>query len=286
MNERRESKEKIIYLVDKLIETAMSLSLWEHEEPVPLEQGVSIVYELIETLIPELTGNEQYLLQVIQQLVTQKLPEQQILNSFGNFSDMLYELIERGVNEYELKNPVQEAVVAEELPEEEVVLEEEVVPVESPPPALEAVGEDVEAAEFGEEEPGLIEGEGAPEALEAPETVSDIIPAGEPEMSPKLEPEHELKEMELLPDNPFLLALSMIYPRSEILTDYLLNKTTLQYYLPEEQLAIEVCGAGEPRQLKKEHNCESKGIKLIYLEPEEFINPRRLARTLRRWRVG
>jgi len=268
MNGKKDREEKIIYLVDKLIETAMSLSLWEQEgpTPAPLEQGVTIVNELIETLLPELKGNEQYLLQVIQQLTAQKLPDRQILHSFGSFSDVLYQLIERGVNEFELKNLVSEAVVAE-------TLMEDAQPVEPLPVVVEKQGQDPLWEEVGPELPVV--------------TADVPAPVSKESLPPELaaEPEMVLEE-EAQPSDPFLAALSMVYPHSEILPDYLLNKYRLQYYLPGEQLAIEVGDTGGLRQLKKEYYCEQEGIKLLYLNPEEFANPRQLARILRRLRVG
>lgn len=84
-------------------------------------------------------------------------------------------------------------------------------------------------------------------------------------------------------ETPLKLALKMVYPGSRIIENYEMRGFILQYYLPEQRLAVEEAGFSGESELKR-YWCNQLGIRLLKVDGQP-VNARRLARNLKRMLV-
>jgi len=98
-NNRLESK--ILQKVDELIKLTLEAGINNKEErEKQLEKGIALVQEMGDLLLKVLEGRNEHLQALLEQLVSQRLPERRILQSFGNFPHDIQYVIENGVMKY------------------------------------------------------------------------------------------------------------------------------------------------------------------------------------------
>lgn len=102
---------EILALTDRLIENTIEISMLSGEELERKQaEGVNIVVQLAAVLEAYLGGSPEHFAQVIKELARQKLPDENILASFGEFSTYLEEAIHHGLRLYHENRPMPEDI--------------------------------------------------------------------------------------------------------------------------------------------------------------------------------
>lgn len=97
----REREACILALTDRLVEAAMALNLLEGEARAEQQdKGAALAAELAGLAVELLEGRSDLLEKLLEQLVAQRLPSQQVLESFGSFASDLKELLQLGLARY------------------------------------------------------------------------------------------------------------------------------------------------------------------------------------------
>lgn len=97
----REREARILALTDRLVEAAMALNLLEGEARAEQrDKGAALAAELAGLAVDLLEGRTDLLEKLLEQLVAQRLPSHQVLESFGSFSSDLKELLQLGLARY------------------------------------------------------------------------------------------------------------------------------------------------------------------------------------------
>lgn len=104
---------QILSSVDELVQCAISAGLKggaEREEEIA--RGIALIKAMGDLLAEALEGRTEHMQALLEQLVAQRLPDRRVLQSFGNFSRDLQEIITKGVAEYRegQNSPEEEAV--------------------------------------------------------------------------------------------------------------------------------------------------------------------------------
>jgi len=104
---RTENEQLALRLVDSLIEHAISTSLLKGEErEAAFGKGADTARELALIIHNMVEGRDEYVQNVLTQLIVQKLPHPKILSSFGTFSSDLRRMIEKGMVTFTPAKPV------------------------------------------------------------------------------------------------------------------------------------------------------------------------------------
>lgn len=312
-NSRLENK--ILQQVDELIQKALSVSL--KDEPGREEQlasCVALVHEMGDSLMEILEGQEQHLRALLEQLISQRLPDRRILQSFGNFAEDINYVITEGVASYlkSLDNKVAEEkqskqaaasasleddlyddsedleqVASEDIIAAEATLSTTVPETTTSPPAeqkyisLQEQREELETAAAGDAAaPGDV-----PEPLSISSPEIPAVP--EVDTAQVTEPEAETEDRAVgtsEADNGKLenlrLALLQAYPGEELIADYPTPYGNIAFFLPRLQLGFQL--AESCQDWRYDFFCRRKGICLRLITAGELVNPIFLARRLRR----
>lgn len=189
----RQILEKTDLLIETLIETSMLVGA---EQEKKLEDSVAIVFDMAVLLEDYLGGHPEHFETLLRELTRQKLPDENVLKSFGDFNTYLDSAILKGLEQYRNsdiedsgtdepeEDPVE--VLSEEIGEEQVV---ETVDATNPPElAAVAVNEEQEESVVsldatastvttvaGEENEEVKEETGEEEISLAPDEREDVI---------------------------------------------------------------------------------------------------------------
>ncbi len=90
--------EQILTKIDQLIEVIIAATLKNKDDRQKLlEQGYVVTGELLRLLVQLLGPREDYLYTAVKELVRQRLPDQRLLNGFGDFYDLLEEIYQKAL---------------------------------------------------------------------------------------------------------------------------------------------------------------------------------------------
>jgi len=92
----------------------------------------------------------------------------------------------------------------------------------------------------------------------------------------------EEPEQDLAAD-PLELALKDVFSGEPLQTNFEVNHAIIPYYLPQLGMAVMVRPQDQTAEILV-RQCRQKGIRLVYIEPGDLNNPRRLRRILRQAR--
>jgi len=96
----KELELKIIRLAEEFVQNIIKASLKDADEKISvLEDAQNLILELSE-LIHALIQDEEHLESMLNQLISQKFPDEHVLDSFEDFEEMVSELIQKGVDKY------------------------------------------------------------------------------------------------------------------------------------------------------------------------------------------
>ncbi len=94
----RDVERQAIFLTERLVETAISISLLDGEaRQEQWDKSVKMTKELCDLLSQVLSGQDEHLEPLLRQLVMQKLPDPRIMESFGNFQSDLFTILKEGI---------------------------------------------------------------------------------------------------------------------------------------------------------------------------------------------
>ncbi len=244
----RELEMNILQTADDLIEVVTELGNQEGEQREALiREAVRSVVHLAEMFFHVMEGNVEHIEALLRQLIRQKLPDQNIMKSFGSFNEDLEEVIGEGLKAFFEEHPL-----------------------------LEGVGENECNSEFDEERScsaTILQKKQPAETL-----AEDATLEGNAEIPDK----DNFKESEkYIVRNKLEEAIKFTYPESKIVRGYEIRGYKFDYYLPEHSLIIEK--SANVRHLRsKEYYCRKQGIKLVTIFPEELHNIRNVAKLIRR----
>lgn len=90
----RKEERRVLEAVDRFIQTAMAISLLEGEgREAEAAKARQMLQELTFLVLPFLEGRKDLVTEMIRQLVMQRLPSPKVLESFGDFKDVLEGLL-------------------------------------------------------------------------------------------------------------------------------------------------------------------------------------------------
>ncbi|MDK2821368.1 MAG: hypothetical protein PWP31_1333 [Clostridia bacterium] len=280
----------ILQRVDELIQCVISIGSNEDiDREEELNRGIKMVKEMGDMLLEVLEGREQHLQALLEQLVSQRLPDRRILKSFGNFSQDIQQIISQGVASY-LKSRNEPENEDNDYPQQTETLNdsseensEETSEVDS------AETEEVEKEEEKKEQK-LITEEVSEEYTDISENNSSV------EQELKCEKENtyssedsldttdsENKDQEEKEDEKLKalrLALLQAYPDEKIISNYQTRNGQITFYLPYRQLGFEL--ETKDYDWRHEYFCKHEGIRIRKVSSDELSNPIYLARRLRR----
>lgn len=301
----RQILDKTDLLIETLIETSMLVG---DERERKLEASATIVYDMAVLLKEYLGGHPEHFETLLRELTRQKLPDENVLGSFGDFNACLDYAITSGLELYQ--NSVSEdseEEFVEESPEEIV----EDVSVETndlnvqPEHTLEAIEEEQAVSESMA--PPVVEDENQEEiSRETVESPADMAVeadnlVGEPgsESPPIIETvefadengDFSVQSEDTIPiannetngyQDYWDLALRQVFPDTSITKDYSHKGITFSYFLPERAIAIDLVPSDKREAVWKEYYCKQEQIKLISIPALENPRPRQIVRTLKR----
>lgn len=294
--ERRNLENEIFFLTDTLIEKTIELGNKEFtEDNEEYINCVMVMDELIGKLATYLSGREEYLEDLLRQIISQKLPDQRVLASFQSFSNNLECIIVTGLERFQ-QSKILEHIEA--LPEEETELIAETRANE----ASNDVAENTVNKSPIEEKANESQQSMADSYLENQETEKEDR-QGQDNMAESMvvnlnneaaetdlnDSPSEIENRYEEEDKVIILEkiLSQFFKGKKILKNYKLYGMDFQYFLPELNLAIELSNtARQPKkEVWKEYYCSKANITTIAISPEELNYYRRVVKHLRRFCV-
>lgn len=299
--EQQELEREILALTDRLIENTIELSLLTGEEfEGKREEGINIVVNLATVLEEYLGSSPEHFAQVIKELARQKLPDENILTSFGSFSTQLEEVIQEGLRLYLENRPP--------VAEDETVEPAAIAPPETGEANAPTAGEcpaTCEESDGPTQDSGMdmvalaSDEEAAEEEVSAAPAEALTAPAVEP-AEPVVEQDggtatscDAISQEEIpiqatpgaatgaaVPDN-WETALRMLFPDATIIKNHTVKGLAFSYYLPEYALAIDVNPLDQKETIWKEYYCRQEKIKFLPLTVQESSRLRHILRSLR-----
>lgn len=319
--EQQELEREILALTDRLIENTIELSLLTGEEfEGKKQEGINIVVRLATVLEEYLGGSPEHFAQVIRELARQKLPDENILTSFGNFSAQLDEAIHEGLRIYhenrppagedeamdptgslsqEAENVTTPTAAGEEETAGEDIQTAEGTVVPSPEVAEESMDptprEETLAGKAGEEDPGspVSLATGAPIDFSAPEqldtgleeaaTGSDASrqEAEAKALAAETDSVHKKEDTPSALQDNWETALKMIFPEATIIKNHTVKGLSFSYYLPEHGIAVDVNPLDAKETVWKEYYCRQQNIRLLSIVGQDNWRLRHIIRNLR-----
>lgn len=269
--EERELEQKILSLADLLIENTIATSMLVGEaQKEQKDTSIAIVMEMSELLEEYLGGHAEHLETLLQQLTQQKLPDENVLESFGEFRNHLNEVIQEGLLLYQ-NQPVEE-------------VQFDPVTIEDSLPELE---EDANILAFTENEniEEIPDTELANnEENKEPDEYTDYNDYWQNEMDERMESTIEDSIEPLASDlqEQWDLALKHVFPDTLINKDYSVKGITFSYYMPDLSLAIDTNPSEMRESVWKEYYCKEKNILHLSLSNIEAARHRQLVRAIKR----
>lgn len=311
--EQQELEREILELTDKLIENTIETSMLTGEEFAEKQrEGVNIVAKLADVLEQYLGGSPEHFEQVIQELTKQKLPDENVLKSFGDFKLHLEEAIQKGLQLYhdnrlsvnneestemtscsqeeteqiELNNNINITQEANDHPEEIVETADEAAYVETKTSDT-VIEKEERACNDREEE---IAEAALPEHLEI-DTVTSVdhtyeaSEPSEPDNTANIEDDNgeELKTGTFSPqEDHWMQALKLVFPGATIMKNHTLKGLSFSYYIPEYSIAIDLNQPNKKEAVWKEYFCRQERIKHMSVDTTENTRIRHIVRNLKR----
>lgn len=311
--EQQELEREILELTDKLIENAIETSMLTGEEfEAKQAEGFNIVAKLADVLEKYLGGSPEHFEQVIQELTKQKLPDENVLKSFGDFKLYLEEAIQKGLRIY---HDNQQSVLNEKNIETTGCSQDETENREDTNSNVDIISDTSDNTEEtleSTEETVLIE-TNAPDVIVDEEkerkiTAEEIVDVSLPEHSeidtaalycdPNDAPgtsdsvstagleDDDCQGLETdtvsSQDDSWMQALKLVFPGATIIKDHTLKGLSFSYYIPEYSIAIDLNPPNKREAVWKEYYCRQEKIKHVSLEITEVSRIRQIVRNLRR----
>jgi len=119
--------------------------------------------------------------------------------------------------------------------------------------------------------------------LESREAASpEVLAEAQAEAGEPAPPAAEPGEREECAGDPLRRALALLFPGREVRERYAFHGTLLDYFLPQERLALAVEGRPGVRPVRQEYFCRQEGITLVVLDPATAEDAWQAARFIRR----
>lgn len=309
--EERELEQQILSLADLLIENVIAASmLTERSQEQQLEVSIEIVAKMAHLLEQYLGDFNEHFETLLQQLAQQKLPDENVLSSFGDFQDLLNTAISKGLILYqqpiqstEDPNFEQEEIISTEQTDEselsEKILEEisKVAELDSEKSVEKKFCSNERVQKKSTENNfNIIEVEQTNETFEteikiekdlietdeSDEIVSFVTENGDANYN-EIEYNMDVAEGDIFLDNQKIweIALKQVFHDVEVLSDYVIRKNVFSYYLPELKLVIDKFIPEKKEIVWKEFYSRQNNLTYLQLSYEESKNLRQLVRTLK-----
>ncbi len=290
--EERELEQQILNLADLLIENLIATSMLTGEkQEQQLEVSTEIVAKIAGLLEQYLGDFNEHFETLLLQLTQQKLPNENVLSSFGDFNLLLEQTIKKGLSCYQTgqENPdkyneierTKENIAldaTDDINQEKTVLEEQGTgdlstykfEEEIQPPG------DTEAFSNSEElDPSIVNHEAVTEKSD--EKANDNIVD---DIFLENDPKEENKFIEK--ENLLYLILKQNLPNVKIINDYAIKKITFSYYLPELNLVIDKYEPDKKDSIWKDFYCRQNDLIYMKLDLNENNSLKQLTRNLKR----
>lgn len=270
MLEKRELERKILGGIDRLVHILIDISCtMGRQKEYLMEQAVQMVRDLSPLLLNLLGGQEEHLEGLLRQLVSQKLPPSLSLVSFGPLQEDLEHIL--AVAFFKEPDGSESPSILAQEPEATEQLKEQ--PGEQPE---EQVAEEIITGEDTVED--IVE-DTAEKSADEPAPISDSLGADSPETdSLETEPITET-DPDPLPDlSPLLKRL---FPKATILPGCYYRSLFLDYYLPEQKMALCIMQPGRRIVPSLEKILKKEGLNLIKVQTSEINTPLLLAQRLK-----
>ncbi|QGG46956.1 hypothetical protein [Heliorestis convoluta] len=254
--EQRHLEQQILRLLDQIIDEASQVSMmvgpYRDER---FAEGVRMMEQLLTLCELLVEGRKEYVEATIRQLFQQKLPQPNVLRSFGEFQSTLEEYLQQGLQE--------RAKAWEEEQQREII---HVVSTMEALPVTEVVVENEDTANNREEQ------------VRGQENGVQAFAAPLKETAPK---KKEQKEVEDYTEVILLRTLQEIYPHCEVVAGSPPGTTGLAAYVPAKGFAI-LCASSPRRSGRREYICRQLGLQVIYIANTDLHSPLRLKRRILR----
>jgi len=292
--EERELEQQILDLADLLIESLITASMLTGEkQDQQLEISTEIVAKIAGLLEQYLGDFNEHFETLLQQLTQQKLPDKNVLSSFGDFNLLLEKTINKGLTYYKtsqnaslelnnaeivqenaVPNTVNGSIQVEAALEKESLdesanhqLDEKSFPLEDA-----EVMEDYEEIDCPTVGSEIIEND----SVENKGDDSEVVIPSEDESDP-----YKGRDFTEL-DNLFYLILKQSFPTVEIIKDYVIKKLTFSYYLPGLELVIDKYEPDKKESIWKDFYCRQNNLTYIKFNINEKNSLKQLIRSLNR----
>jgi len=318
MMQKRELEKAILGNIDRLVHILIDISHAASRRKAALtEQAIQIVRDLTPLLLNLLGGREEHLEGLLRQLILQKLPSGYALFSFGSLKQDLDQILALA---FFKDSQASEAVNITEQPSESSAESEQdnfLIPVAEPEPApdkgpLSEPKADKEALSEPEPDKDPSDESGAdkkPSSMPEPENIPkpgfsvkqvagtepatiiisreaiplDTEPPQEPYISssalaPDAGPELPSPDAAAM---PLLKILQRFFPTTEIYQGYYYRSLYLDYFLPEQKLAVKVLKPGSRVLPLLERLFKQEGFSLVKIQSSELNNPFSLIQKLK-----
>ncbi|NLC76287.1 MAG: hypothetical protein GX750_01495 [Clostridia bacterium] len=283
--EQLELERQILNKTDLLIELAMETSMLVGEERErKLENGIQIVCEMASLLQEYLGGHPEHFETLLGELTRQKLPDENVLQSFGDFNLVLDTAIKKGLERY--LNMDQEVPDPEPVPEPRQDLQDTWETGDGQAP-VEEISETMVSDENAHTAQASLEKEPVVDAVETEGTeTQEQVLADTSELQE--ESFVEIAETVCSQCDPgqdsWDLALKQLFPGATISKDYSLKGLTFSYFLPEKAIAIDIAPTDKREAIWKEYYCRQERIRLLSLPAVgDDARPRQIVRTIRQY---
>ncbi|TDA64529.1 MAG: hypothetical protein D9V47_13945 [Clostridia bacterium] len=263
----RKEERRVLEAVDKFIQAAMAITLLEDTgREAEIAKARQTLQELRELVLPFLEGRTDLVTEMLQQLVMQRLPAAKVLEGFGDFKDIVEELLAGTAAEHP-----DAALTGGEAPE--AGGESGAGGMAGEPSVLQKPGEDP-GTQAGDLAPGGGGGEAWAAAGVAKGAHRESSPAGVGDGA-RPGPASE---------DPVIRSLRQVFPDERVVKNYVLRGVTLSYYLPGQDLAVEIAGEKDRDAERKAYLCRQQGIRLVTVSRRQAAYWRELGRCIQRAR--
>lgn len=309
--EERELEQHILSLADLLIENLIATSMLNGDNQEQ-QLGVSIeIVAKIANLLEQYLGDfNEHFETLLQQLAQQKLPDENVLTSFGDFQSLLDTAIKEGLILYQKPSRPLEDYDANpdtNVKEEQISadatndIEEEIKFVEENQMEVES-GSEEKYKKDSVSKTGL-------EEESNPENNLDLIVNSEDDRLGQLDVTESIVAINLsetdkssLEDNFMTvdeetvqlepeatdnekiwdLALRQVFPNVEKISNYAIKKNVFSYYLPEFNLVIDKFNPDKKETIWKEFYSRQNNLTYLKIDTNENNSLRQLIRSLKR----
>lgn len=279
---------EILSLVDEFINTMIEMqNSGPDKEQKLYESAEQQLLALADKALFLLGGREEYLEAMLHQLITQKLPQGPVMDSFGDFKEDISQVVSKSMDIFwEKKNNSPEAAGSQPAEIVEEKAESVSLPSEDsgeqPDSGLEASVVESEPGEAGEQAAGA-EKEDGEAGEQAAGTEKEDGEAGEQAAGTEGADGEESPEGEDFGEDRLGLLVKMAFPGEEFIKNQEFADITLEYYLPKHNLAIVNASNGMAAVSNiAELALRKSGITVIRVDPSRAYNLRAFKREVMR----